>query len=159
MPDEDKGRPGIAGSLKHEQLRQARARREHLLGEPLAADIELVVTERAASGALKPAWVLQFAQEIYLTGYVAGQRSQQPDAPRAPVASQVRLALAQAANTAMSEANRLIDAGRPESDPEVVASTAVGNALVQAAAAIHQAVQDNDLPDPYYNPLREARDG
>jgi len=61
----------------------------------------------------------------------------------------VRLALARAGNSATSRAVELIEMGEPESHPEVIAQMAIGNALRDAAASIHQALETGLLPDPY----------
>lgn len=64
----------------------------------------------------------------------------------------VRLALAQAANHAMSTSNRLADEGGAAKGVASVAEQAVGNALLNAAAAIGWAVQEGTVPDPLSPP-------
>jgi len=61
----------------------------------------------------------------------------------------VRLALARAGNEATSRAVELIGMGKPEDHPEVVAQTAIGNALTTAAAAISKAIGTGVIPNPY----------
>jgi hypothetical protein len=64
----------------------------------------------------------------------------------------VRLALAQAANHAMTTSNRLADEGGAAKNVAAVAEQAVGNALLNAAAAIGWAVQEGTVPDPLSPP-------
>ena len=61
----------------------------------------------------------------------------------------VRLALSRAAMNAAYQATVLIEQGKPESHPEVVAQQAVANAFLTASAAISEAFETGVLPDPY----------
>lgn len=61
----------------------------------------------------------------------------------------IRLSLARAAMNAAGRATDLIDQGKPEDHPEVVAQTAVANAFLTASAAISEAFETGLLPDPF----------
>jgi len=61
----------------------------------------------------------------------------------------VRLALARAANAAMTRATQLHEQGRPEDDAEYIVQVAIGNALLSVAAAISEAFETGILPDPF----------